>query len=297
MKRPNSFKVKKVHRYRRLMPYIMPTRNESVVYYDTYVEAEKLLQFLEKHQSDSRHITLTHLVVYACKQALYEHPNLNQYVAGYTLYQRTKVEISFSIKKEKVSKSPLKIIKLLIEKEHTLPDLIHKIQEKIGVERSDKKTYLDREIHLATILPRCLLRFACFILRILDYWNLLPHAFIEKDPMYASLFIANLGSLGLDPGYHHLYEYGACSIFLMMGAIKKMPVVENDQVIVKNMLHFRWSYDERIDDGLSAVTGIKRVVEILENPDKYFSLTSSPTQQQDITEKNTEQNAEQNAEQ
>jgi hypothetical protein len=275
----------------------MPTRNESVVYYDTYVEAEKLLQFLEKHQSDSRHITLTHLVVYACKQALYEHPNLNQYVAGYTLYQRTKVEISFSIKKEKVSKSPLKIIKLLIEKEHTLPDLIHKIQEKIGVERSDKKTYLDREIHLATILPRCLLRFACFILRILDYWNLLPHAFIEKDPMYASLFIANLGSLGLDPGYHHLYEYGACSIFLMMGAIKKMPVVENDQVIVKNMLHFRWSYDERIDDGLSAVTGIKRVVEILENPDKYFSLTSSPTQQQDITEKNTEQNAEQNAEQ
>lgn len=271
MGRKGSIKLKNVHRYRRLMPYIMPTRTESIVYYDTYVSADKILQFLERYK-EQYHVTLTHLVVYASAMALYQYPNLNQYVSGYNLYQREKVEISFSMKKEKVSKSPLKVVKLVIDKDESLLSMIKRVQEKINVERSDKKTYTDKEIHLATSLPRFLLRLGCSCLRLLDYWNLLPQSFIDKDPMYSSLFVANLGSLGLDPGYHHLYEYGACSIFLMIGKIKEMPVAENGQVLAQNMLHLRWSYDERIDDGLSAVTGIGMIVKILENPEEYLHL-------------------------
>ena len=36
-----------VHPYRRMMPYIMRGRNESVVYYDDYIDAEKLLEYVE----------------------------------------------------------------------------------------------------------------------------------------------------------------------------------------------------------------------------------------------------------
>ena len=36
-----------VHPYRRMMPYIMRGRNESVVYYDDYVDVEKLLEYIE----------------------------------------------------------------------------------------------------------------------------------------------------------------------------------------------------------------------------------------------------------
>ena len=56
--------------------------------------------------------------------------------------------------------------------------------------------------------PAPLLRLAVRAQRVLDGWNLLPAALIKDDPLYASAFIANLGSVGLDAAFHHLYDYG-----------------------------------------------------------------------------------------
>ncbi|NUM33561.1 MAG: 2-oxo acid dehydrogenase subunit E2 [Candidatus Brocadiae bacterium] len=272
MGRQGSILVKKLHRYRQLMPYLMPTRNESVVYYDTYIKAEELLRFLESVKDSNPKITLTHLLVKACAMGMYQHPTMNQYISGQRLYQKETVEISFSLKKEKVSHSPIKVLKMEIPQKESLQELSLRIQERLGVERSEKKTYTDKEIDYLSLLPRFLLRTLVKIVRALDYYNLLPQAFIKNDPLYASLFIANLGSIGLDPGYHHLYEYGTISIFCMAGKIKDMPIVEDGKIIAQKTLHIRWSYDERIDDGMSSTNGIATVVKILENPFEYFPL-------------------------
>ncbi len=271
--RKGSVLVKKLHRYRQLMPYLMPTRNESVVYYDTYINAGPLLKFLEKIKDHPAKITLTHLLVKACAIGLYQNPTMNQYISGQRLYRHEKAEISFSIKKEKVSQSPIKVIKLIVEENESLEELAKKIHDRLNVERSDKKTYTDKEIDLVTMFPRFLLRGMMWLLRCLDYYNLLPDSFIAKDPLYASVFIANLGSIGMNAGYHHLYEYGTVSEFMMVGKVQDMPVVVNGQVVVQPTLHVRWSYDERIDDGLSSGIGIASVVKVLENPEEYFKIS------------------------
>ena len=46
--RADGIFVRNVHPYRRLMWFIMPTRNESVVYYEDKIRAEKLLDYLEE---------------------------------------------------------------------------------------------------------------------------------------------------------------------------------------------------------------------------------------------------------
>ena len=43
--RPDGTLVPSVHKYRKMMFHIMPGRNEAVVYYDTYVRAERLLAY------------------------------------------------------------------------------------------------------------------------------------------------------------------------------------------------------------------------------------------------------------
>lgn len=255
------------------MPYLMPTRNESVVYYDTYVHAEEILRFLDSVKDRTPKITLTHLLVKACAIGLYKHPNMNQFVSGHNLYQKEKAEISFSMKKEKVSASPIKVVKMVIEKDESLEALAQRIQDRLSIERSEKKTYTDKEIDWVTSIPRFLLKPLVSLVRFLDYYNLLPDSFIENDPLYATVFIANLGSLGLDPGYHHLYEYGTVSHFLMAGKIKDMPMVEEDKIVPRKILHLRWSYDERIDDGLNSTNGIATVVDILEHPFDFFPLS------------------------
>jgi hypothetical protein len=84
--------------------------------------------------------------------------------------------------------------------------------------------------------------------------------------MYTSIFLANLGSLDMDPGYHHLYEWGNCPLFMMVGRIQDRPVVVDGELVVRKTLHIRWSYDERIDDGLNARFGIESVKRALEDP-------------------------------
>jgi hypothetical protein len=107
-------------------------------------------------------------------------------------------------------------------------------------------------------------------MKALDYFNLLPATFIDNDPLYTSAFVANLGSLDMGAGFHHLYEWGTCSAFLMAGRIEERPVVVDGRVVARKTLHARWTYDERVDDGLNARFALESFSRVIENPYEHF---------------------------
>jgi len=124
---------------------------------------------------------------------------------------------------------------------------------------------------IALLLPGLLLRSVLWCLGGLDFLNLMPRSMIESDPMYASLFVANLGSVGLDNTFHHLYEYGTISIFAVMGTQKKAIVVGRDgNPEVREVLQIRWTLDERIIDGMYAGESMQLVKKIMEDPERYI---------------------------
>ena len=71
-------------------------------------------------------------------------------------------------------------------------------------------------------------------------------------------------------GFHHLYEWGNCPLFMMVGKIEDRPVVEDGKVVVQKTMHIRWTYDERIDDGLTSSYGMAAARKLLENPYEYL---------------------------
>jgi pyruvate/2-oxoglutarate dehydrogenase complex dihydrolipoamide acyltransferase (E2) component len=91
-----------------------------------------------------------------------------------------------------------------------------------------------------------------------------------NDPMYASLFLANLGSAGISDAYHHLYEYGTVSIFGAMSAVRRMPFIDGDQVVASDGLAIRWTFDERIHDAFYAARSLAIVKRVLEDPTRYL---------------------------
>lgn len=56
------------------------------------------------------------------------------------------------------------------------------------------------------------------------------------------------------------------SAILGMHAIQKRPVVVNDQIVIRPMMYVALSYDHRIVDGQGAVTFLKTIKELVENP-------------------------------
>ncbi len=268
--RPDGTPVGRVHPYRRLMPFVMRSRNESICYYDDLVPADRLLEYVARVR-ERFEVDVTHCLVAAAAVAFGTCPTMNRFVAGRRLYQRRRIDVTFSMKRKALDReAKLSAVKIEVRPGETFRDLCGRIDRAIGVERSGETTYADREFALFHRLPRAVLDAAVLLFRWLDRRNLLPGGFIEGDGMYTSVFVANLGSLGMGPAYHHLYEWGTCPLFLMAGRIEERPVVEGGAVVARRVLPLRWSYDERIDDGLNSRFGMEAVRKALEDPFTYL---------------------------
>jgi len=268
--RADGIFVRNVHPYRRLMWFVMPTRNECVVYYEDKIRAEKLLEYLEKGR-ERLGCNVTHAYVAALNVAIAESPTMDQFVIGRRIYKRKERSITFSMKRvAKDAKAKIAVVRMPMSNEETFASLAERINGSISHQRSGKPTHADKEYRLFDLLPRIALRFFVWFFHALDYLNLLPYAFTKEDALYSSAVVANLGSLEMNAGFHHLYEWGTASVFAMVGKVTDEPVVEDGQVVVGKVLTVRYSYDERIDDGLSTRKAIWRVNEILSDPETHL---------------------------
>ncbi len=267
--RPDGKYVKNLPLTRRIMPFIMKGRVESTVYFEQNIDAEKAWKFLEKFRQDTGlQATILHLIIWAGGQILNERPKLNRFVAGKRIYQRNGIWVSFSAKKKMSENSPLVVIKREIDPGWTFNELVTKLRDSIVKGKSDKPSPTDKELSLVFKFPAMVVGLFSRLMMKLDHFGLVPGFALREDPMYASVIIANLGSIGLDAAYHHLYEYGNIPIFITVGKKEdRVTVAKDGSVTVRPILTLRFSFDERIADGFYCLRALNRFRQILEDPE------------------------------
>jgi pyruvate/2-oxoglutarate dehydrogenase complex dihydrolipoamide acyltransferase (E2) component len=262
--------VPDVHPVRRIMPFIMPSKNGAFVLFEHDIPTAPLIAFLagvNRTRPPERQVTMFHCVLRAIGVALTDFPRLNRYVAGSRLYARKAVWIAFSAKQKLERDAPLFTAKVDVKPGEPIGDFVDRVLGLLGEGRSGKETAADREIKTFLRLPGPILRAAVKLQRVLDGWNVYPSSLLIDDPLYASAFVANLGSVGLDAAFHHLYEYGNIPIFATMGRIHKAPVVyENGSVGSREVFRMRYTYDERVEDGFYAARALERLAACLADP-------------------------------
>jgi hypothetical protein len=269
-RRPDGDLVRRESAVRRIMPYLMRGRNESAVYQDTVFRIAPARAWLRAYnRSHEQRATLFHLLAYACAVALEARPRLNRFVAGGRLYQRRGVSISFVAKKEFTDEGAGATVKVSFSPGDTFPSFSARISRLVDEARETERA-VDREIGLVMRFPGPLIRMAVFVVRALDHWNLLPWFFMKNDPMYSSLFLANMGSMGISDVFHHLYEYGTVSIFGAMSAPRRTTAAVDGRIAVTETLGVRWTFDERIDDAFSCAHSLALVQDILESPERHL---------------------------
>ena len=101
----------------------------------------------------------------------------------------------------------------------------------------------------------------------LEKKGLIPPALVETDPYHSSIVLANLGSIGLPNGYHHLTNWGTTSMFLLIGTIGRLPFYENDTVTFRDGVEIGFTVDERISDGFYFARSIKMLQLFLDQPE------------------------------
>jgi len=254
------------------MPILMPTRTESAVYFEQWIDLTKTLLFLDgwNAANPEKKATVFHVFLWAATYSISQRPRLNRFVMGSRIWQRTGIFLSYAAKKRMEDGAPLVVLKRQFDPSHTFAQLVDFVASDVKEGRSNKKTHVDKELNIFLRIPAPLLRVGLGLLRWLDSWNLLPASFIDPDPLYCSMFVANLGSLKLDSAYHHLYEYGNCPFFAAIG--RTQTVVTPDGP--REMCSIKYSFDERVEDGLYCAKGLGLLKARMEDPEA--TLAPSP---------------------
>jgi hypothetical protein len=258
---------------RRMMPLIMPGRNHSVVYHTARWDVGRARIWLRDYnrgRGARPQATLFHLILYASARILYERPGLNRFVSGGRIYQRRGVFLSFAVKTRFEEDAPLSTAKLAFPEELSFDECVDRIAEAVSEGRSGRPSHIEREVRFLNRLPMPVLRGVVAAGELLDRFNLLPAFMIDPDPMYSSMFLANLGSIHIDNAFHHLYEHGTCSLFAVLGKPRRqLDADRSGRPAIREMLHAQWTFDERINDGFYCVESLESMRRIVEDPHRY----------------------------
>jgi hypothetical protein len=253
-----------------MMPYLMPTRNEAYVLFAQEIDAvptRALAERLNRERSPDRPVTQFHMLLRGLTRVFAEFPRLNRFVVGGRHYDRDGIWIAFSAKMRLDADAPVFARKMRFSPDETLLEMVDRVYEVLDEGRSGRESASDREVHVILRLPGFLRRLLVRLGRRLDAAGLLPPAMIDNDPLYASAFVANLGSVGLDAAYHHMFEHGTTPIFLTMGRVQRAPYVRDDgSVASREVFALKYTFDERTEDGFYAARALERLKHLLENP-------------------------------
>ena len=94
------------------------------------------------------------------------------------------------------------------------------------------------------------------------------------SPFHGSMIITDLGSLGIPPIYHHIYNFGNLPVFLAFGAKRSESGINAEgQIVHRKFVDYKIVCDERICDGTYYASAFKYLRYYLKNPDE---LTRPP---------------------
>ncbi len=251
--------------------YIMPDRNAASNSYSSAVEITKSEQYIrQKREEGLAGFGMMHVFMAAYVRVIAELPGLNRFIRGQRLYARNGIEICLTIKKEMSLNAPETVVKLFLTPEDTANTVYEKLKILLEENRQEgDQNDMDFAARFLVGMPSVILKFIVWLLKLLDYFKLLPRFLTKLSPFHGSIFITNLGSLGIGPVRHHLYEFGNMPLFLAMGKkYSKCELNRHGEMEKHRYMDFVLTLDERICDGHYFSRAFKRFQRLLEHPEE-----------------------------
>ena len=270
-------RVKSISPMSYVIPYIMVDRTGSQNFIQDSVEIEKLEKYMkEKQQSGMTNISMMHIMIAAYIRLVSQRPALNRFIRGQKVWTRKNVEVSLTIKKEMSLESPDTVVKITLPPSATLADVYEALNHEIVSYRENPGGDFDETAKFFTKIPGLLFKFTVAALRFLDYFSLMPKFIAKVSPFHCSYFITSMGSLGIPPIYHHLYDFGSCPVFFSFGTKRRAYELDAQGIVKKkSYLDFTFVLDERICDGYYYASALRMLKNIIKNP---WQLDNPPEQ-------------------
>ena len=246
----------------------MLDRADSQVYFKQDIALKNLDEYIDRKAKDGIRFTYMNINYAALVRIISQRPNLNRFAMNGALYERDKIYVSLVIKKSLTDDGPETPVKLDFNGDENIFEIKQKLDNAIErnkeLENSNKT---DKLVNILNVIPSGLIRAVVKFLMFLDKHGMLSRKIIDASPFHTSVFLTNVGSLGIDSIYHHIYNFGTTSMFFSMGKKKKSYIYEDDEIKEEKCITLAFVGDERICDGYYYASSFKLLSKYLKKPE------------------------------
>ncbi len=280
--RRDAIWLKDIPSMNRIMPCIMPNRadNEAFISFDLdYRPLEAYLAKKNANRTEDKY-TFFHVISCAVGKAFVLRPKMNRFVCNRRLYQRKEISVAFTVKKKFNDKSEEALAKFNFDPKDTMETYHEKIMKIIhDTKRDDLADTSTGAMDIVSKLPQWLINLVASTVLWLDKRGWAPESLIGSDPNHAAIFLSNLGSIGLECGYHHLVNWGTNSCFIVIGKKHmKMDYLPDGTPDFHEVIPIGITLDERIADGYYYSGTVALVKELLAHPDLLDMPADTPVE-------------------
>ena len=270
--RYDGWRVNNVDPLMLMVPFFMRSRSDSQVAYNQIVDLEPVEKFTKSLRDKYPNISIPVIVAAALVRLLAYRPHLNRFVIHNKLYARKFIKFSLAVKESLTDDAPENMAIIEFEPEDTLDDVIRKITKAVSENKvSDVGTGTSKAISILKNLPSGIFRLFVNFIFCVDKHGGLPKFLVNISPWHSSAFITNMGSIGIDSVYHHLYEFGTSSFFVSIGKKNKNYVMNaEEELVAKRSIEFKFVIDERVCDGFYYAKSMRLLTKILNNPEQLL---------------------------
>ena len=265
-------RLRTLHPMDQITAYFQWERNICSNFFEESFEISHVERYIrQKRREGLTDFGITHVLLAAYVRGVAKYPQLNRFVAGQKVYSRgEEIQYCMVIKKNMQVSSPDTAIKVHLTPRDTAEDVYNKLNAAVESVKSTQEldSNLDGLIMALNLIPGVVLKFTVWLLKLLDYFGLLPRFLLELSPFHGSLFFTSMGSLGIKPIYHHLYDFGNLPVFGSFGMKRKAYELQEDgTVALRKYIDVKFVLDERICDGYTYATFFKYYRRLMAHPE------------------------------
>ena len=268
--RKDGRRVRTVQPMAKMMPFIMKDRADAMNYFTDELDVTETDAFCKQMIAEGYEgFSFLHVMLAAYVRTISQKPALNRFISGQRIYARNNIEVNMAIKKDMSEDSPDTCISVIFEPDDTVIDVYEKFTAAVQKEKDkeDLNSGFDKTANTLASLPRPILRATVSLLFWMDYHGLIPKFLTDLSPFHGSMIITSMGSLGIRPIYHHIYNFGNLPVFISYGVKRTVYKIKRDGSTVQHrIVDLKVVTDERICDGFCYATAFKMIRRLVERP-------------------------------
>lgn len=251
-------------------PFLMPNRTGSSNLFSEAIEITAVENYVHrKRREGMAGLGITHVLIAAYVRMIARYPAINRFIAGQKLYSRGEdIALCMTVKKEMTLSAPDTVIKVHFSPQDTIEDVFRKFNDLVDqVKNSPLDSGMDSVAAALAYIPGPLLKLAVWLLKLLDYFGLLPGFLLEVSPFHGTVFFTSMASLGIRPVFHHLYDFGTIPVFCAFGKKRRGEELVNDEIVKRKYMDVTFNLDDRTCDGFYYASALKYLMRILSHPE------------------------------